>query len=75
MLVGNKSDLPQERMVARDAALKFARDYEMLYIETSAKSMENVERAFLWPANSILDKVEGGFISLKRDDQSIKINT
>lgn len=73
VLVGNKADLNQERMVARNDALKLARDYEMLYIETSAKSQENVERAFVWPATTILDKVEGGFISLRRDDQAIKI--
>lgn len=42
VLVGNKADLAQERMVARNDALKLARDYEMLYIETSAKSQENV---------------------------------
>lgn len=73
MLVGNKSDLLNERMVSRNEALKLARDYEMLYIETSAKNQENVERAFVWPATTILDKVEGGFISLQRDDQAIKI--
>lgn len=73
VLVGNKSDMLNERMVSRNEALKLARDYEMLYIETSAKNQENVERAFVWPATTILDKVEGGFISLQRDDQAIKI--
>lgn len=29
-------------MVNRNDALKLARDFEMLYIETSAKSQENV---------------------------------
>ncbi|CAM5998969.1 unnamed protein product [Sphagnum balticum] len=32
VLVGNKSDLANERMVSRPDALKLARDYEMLYI-------------------------------------------
>jgi Ras-related protein Rab-2A len=66
VLVGNKCDMLPERMVSREEALKLARDYEMLYIETSAKSQENIERAFVWPATTILDKVEGGFISLNR---------
>lgn len=57
VLVGNKSDMLNERMVSRNEALKLARDYEMLYIETSAKNQENVERAFVWPATTILDKV------------------
>ena len=66
VLVGNKCDMVEERMVSREEALKLARDYEMLYIETSAKSQENIERAFVWPATTILDKVEGGFISLNQ---------
>ena len=74
VLVGNKCDLQQERMVSREEALKLARDYEMLYIETSARSQENIERAFVWPATTILDKVEGGFISLNQENQAIKIN-
>ncbi len=74
VLIGNKTDLPEERMVSRNEALKLARDYEMLYMETSAKSQENVERAFVWPATNILDKVEGGFIQINREDQAIKVN-
>lgn len=46
----------------------------MLYMETSARSQENVERAFVWPATNILDKVEGGFIQVNREDQAIKVN-
>lgn len=38
VLVGNKTDLNNERTVSRNDALKLARDYEMLYIETSARS-------------------------------------
>ena len=38
VLVGNKIDLVQERMVNRNDALKLSRDFEMLYIETSARS-------------------------------------
>jgi hypothetical protein len=44
-------------MVNRNEALKLSREFEMLYIETSAKSQENVERAFVWPASNILDKI------------------
>ena len=42
VLVGNKIDLIQDRMVGRNEALKLARDFEMLYVETSARSQENV---------------------------------
>jgi hypothetical protein len=47
----------------------------MLYMETSAKSQENVERVFVWPATNILDKVEGGFIQVNKEDQAIKVNS
>ena len=73
MLVGNKIDLVQERMVSRNDALKLARDFDMLYVETSARSQENVERAFVWPANNILDRIEGGFIKVDENNPSIKI--
>lgn len=74
VLVGNKVDLAQERMVNRNDALKLSRDFEMLYIETSARSQENVERAFVWPASNILDKIDGGFIKIDDKNQAIKIN-
>lgn len=32
VLVGNKIDLVQERMVSRNEALKLARDFDMLYV-------------------------------------------
>jgi hypothetical protein len=31
-------------------------------MKTSAKSLENVERLFVWPATNILDKVKEVFI-------------
>lgn len=43
-------------------------------METSAKNQENVERAFVWPATNILDKVQGGFIQVNGEDQAIKVN-
>ena len=39
VLVANKIDLMQERMVNRNDALKLSRDFEMLDIETSASKM------------------------------------
>ncbi len=74
VLVANKIDLAHQRMVSRNEAVKLAREHEMLYLETSAKNQENVERAFTWPASNVLDKIEGGFISLKREDEAIKVN-
>ncbi|KAG1700780.1 hypothetical protein DVH05_011667 [Phytophthora capsici] len=46
-LVGNKCDLPSDkRAVTAEEAKQFAAEHHMAYIETSAKTGENVEEAF-----------------------------
>ncbi|GMF25076.1 unnamed protein product [Phytophthora lilii] len=46
-LVGNKCDLPADkRVVTADEARQFAATHHMAYIETSAKTGQNVEEAF-----------------------------
>jgi len=47
LLVGNKSDLESRRVVSQDAALEQARQWGVPYIETSAKTRENVDHAFI----------------------------
>lgn len=46
MLVGNKSDLAQEREVPTEEAKMFAENKGLLFIETSALDSTNVEEAF-----------------------------
>ncbi len=46
----------------------------MLYIETSARSQENIERAFVWPTSNILDKIDGGFIKVDEKNPGIKLH-
>ena len=46
MLVGNKSDLEDERVVLTDDARIFAEKNQLSFIETSAKDGTNVEAAF-----------------------------
>ena len=46
MLVGNKSDLKHLRAVNTEDAEEFARQNDMLFIETSALEATNVETAF-----------------------------
>ena len=43
VLVGNKADLEEERMISISEALNFKKEQNMLYfVETSAKSGDNV---------------------------------
>lgn len=46
ILVGNKIDLEDLRMVSREEGLLFARKYSTLFIEASAKTNQGVEQAF-----------------------------
>ena len=73
VLIGNKVDLVQERMVSRNEAAKLSQDFGMLYLQTSALRQDNVERAFVWPAGNILDRIEGGYIKVDENNPSIKI--
>ncbi|KAL9258465.1 Ras-related protein [Drosera capensis] len=47
MLVGNKADLTEQRVVSTDDALEYAKSQGLFFYETSALSGENVEAAFL----------------------------
>ncbi len=55
MLIGNKIDKSQ-RVVSREAGERLAREYEVSFLETSAKTGQNVELAFMATAQALLDK-------------------
>ncbi|MFX1395825.1 MAG: Rab family GTPase [Promethearchaeota archaeon] len=57
LLVGNKTDLKGNIKVNEDEIKNFARQNDMNYMLTSAKSGENVEQAFLDLIKSILKHV------------------
>lgn len=46
MLVGNKADKVCEREVSRDEGVQMARNFGCDFMETSAKTAQNVERLF-----------------------------
>jgi len=56
MLVGNKTDLKQNREVASDESKRFAQKSNLLYIETSALDGENIKEAFHQTINEIFQK-------------------
>ena len=55
ILVGNKSDLIEERKVDQDSVERYADKKEMQYYETSAKDGNNVDKAFRELAELILE--------------------
>ena len=47
-LIGNKVDLEDSRLVARERALQFKKDYELdLFMENSAKTGFNTQELFI----------------------------
>lgn len=64
-LVGNKSDLDSERQVQQVEGATLARESGLLFFETSAKTGENVEEAFLQTARSIMRKLDQGLIDVE----------
>jgi Ras-related protein Rab-2A len=60
LLIGNKSDLANQREVSTEEAHAFAQEKGLTYLETSAKTAHNVERAFLDTAKCILAKIRSG---------------
>jgi GTPase SAR1 family protein len=62
ILVGNKLDLLDERCVSDSEAQEFAKRYNLEYLETSAKSGDNVTDAFVRLGQEILRQVKKGTV-------------
>jgi len=58
MLIGNKCDSENKRQVSKEEGEEFARKNNLTFLETSAKTSENVEQAFLDSANKIYNTTE-----------------
>lgn len=57
LLVGNKSDMNEKRVVEYDVAKEFAESNKMPFLETSALDSSNVEEAFLTMARQIKESI------------------
>ncbi|XP_013413854.1 ras-related protein Rab-10 [Lingula anatina] len=56
MILGNKCDMDDKRQVPKERGDAIAREHCIPFLETSAKSNINVEKAFMDLAQAILDK-------------------
>ncbi|VEN48566.1 unnamed protein product [Callosobruchus maculatus] len=59
MLLGNKADCGSERAVRREEGERLAREYNVAFMETSAKSGQNVELAFMAVARELKYRQSG----------------
>ncbi|XP_033645117.1 ras-related protein Rab-10-like isoform X1 [Asterias rubens] len=56
MLLGNKCDMEDKRMISKERGETIARENGIKFLETSAKANVNVEKAFMTLAEDILKK-------------------
>ena len=74
VLVGNKNDLADDRQIAETEAQEFAKRYNIIYLETSAKTGENVEETFARLGQGILKQIKAGDIKPKTAPQTSDID-
>lgn len=67
MLVGNKKDAEEQRDVTYEEASQFAEEHGLVFLETSAKTGEHVEEAFVKTAQLIYQSVLDGSVDLTQD--------
>eukprot|EP00727_Mastigamoeba_balamuthi_P011504 m51a1_g6977 putative rab family gtpase (202) ;mRNA; r:117856-118951 len=74
ILIGNKADLEDQRAVSVNEGRQFAEQHGLLFLETSAKTAQNVEEAFVTSAKGIHEKIVTGGIEIT-SNSGIKLGT
>ncbi|KAH9556174.1 hypothetical protein CY35_07G012100 [Sphagnum magellanicum] len=67
MLIGNKCDLAHRRAVSTEEGEQFAKENGLVFMETSAKTVHNVEDAFINTASKIYQKIEEGIFDVSNE--------
>ena len=73
MLVGNKIDLEENREVTKEEAESFAKKHDLIFIETSAKTSENVNKSFRNTTKIIYQNIIENKYDFSNDQNGIKI--
>ena len=74
MLIGNKKDLEEERQVRYEEGKELADKNKMLFLETSAKTAENVQECFYVSAEKILEQISKTGIDPTLPAKNVKIS-
>ena len=75
LLIGNKSDLEEQRKIKKDEVIAFANEEKLEYIETSSKTGENIHKAINIICGKILDNTNiGKDFSFTLDQSSFSKN-
>jgi len=73
LLVGNKTDLVNEKVVDTATAKAFADSMGIPFIETSAKNATNVEQCFISMARDIKNRLQEGSPDAPKTDNNVKV--
>ena len=73
ILIGNKKDLEDQRQVKYEEGKELADKNNLLFLETSAKTAENVNECFILTSEKILDKIEKTGIDPSAPSKNVKI--
>ncbi|KAG7578759.1 F-box associated interaction domain [Arabidopsis thaliana x Arabidopsis arenosa] len=73
ILIGNKCDLVRKRAISKEEGEEFAKQHGLLFLETSARTSQNVEEAFVKNAANILEKIENGVFDVSNESPGIKV--
>jgi GTPase SAR1 family protein len=74
VLVGNKSDLTQNREIPKHVGENFAQRYNLIFYETSAKDSENVESIFAYIAETLTRQARQNTLSSYKNNISTLSN-
>lgn len=72
VLVGNKSDLEEERKVTKEEGQNFAIEHRLMFLETSAKNGDNIEELFKSSAKTIAKRMSENYYDLTSEGCGIK---
>ncbi len=70
-LVGNKCDLENKRVISYEQGKELAKQYNIQFLETSAKDTVNVDELFLNTTKIFLERQNSG--SVKKDGKKDKV--